>query len=348
MLRQALEEDEERTKLIHKNNPPVEEAPSYGTRSDEGQLSTYDEEESEDDDEDDDDVTLDDEDALPPTCFQKFCKTINDTFVVIANVENLWDTDSNVDPSNRRRNHLIVLFWFVVLAASYAGERTTFKLLSDQSGPFRIFSVEVVTATHAIMLGVFMILGRVLGYGSKLSLGISLVDVALMAILDTANLLLVFLSAYHVPPTLTVILVQFTLPLTAFFTQFVHPRGRYACWRRRENNNNNNSSEISGAKQTMDDSPIIQDMQDPHEYHGCGGLAKEHTWGSLLLAMAVLLALLPALYSIINPEFWLYADPIPLRTAANSLMYVSACIPAAASQLYKGMPQQRIDLVRTG
>jgi hypothetical protein len=66
-----------------------------------------------------------------------------------------------------------------------------------------------------------------------------------------------------------------------------------------------------------------------------GGLSRTHVWGATIITSAVLLALIPAFYSIIDPSVFLYADPIPLRTAINTLVYVSSCIPAAASQLYK-------------
>jgi hypothetical protein len=68
---------------------------------------------------------------------------------------------------------------------------------------------------------------------------------------------------------------------------------------------------------------------------GFGGLALTHVWGSLILFAAVLLALCPAFYAIADPDFFIYADTIPTRTAVNTLFYVSSCIPAAASQLYK-------------
>jgi hypothetical protein len=68
---------------------------------------------------------------------------------------------------------------------------------------------------------------------------------------------------------------------------------------------------------------------------GWGGLAAPHLWGSLILFLAVLLALCPAFYAIADPDFFNYADTIPSRTAVNTLFYVCACIPAAASQLYK-------------
>jgi hypothetical protein len=189
----------------------------------------------------------------------------------------------------------------------------------DRAGPFRLFAVEVVTAVHAILLGLSIIAyafatrasthsPRAAGssafrpssaqnyndtsdYADKpLGLGIPIVDVALMALLDVVNLILVFLTGIYVPPTLTVILVQFLIPLTVFLTQALPGRG---------------------------------------------GLSPNHLWGSLIILVAVVLVMFPALYSIADPNFFVYADPIPLRTAYNSLLFLSASVPAAASQLYK-------------
>ena len=326
------------------------------------------------------------------------------------------------------RRKWIVLLWFVVLATSYAGERSTFKLLVDRAGPFRLFAVEVVTAVHAILLGVSMLVYALVttlsssssaaasaaaaasssisafypdgtdqqtqqltsannaadggggpavavvgggadggvdptaaaaaigggvdpaaaattavagGGGNRrshshrhrsstsyyadkpLGLGVPLVDVSLMALLDVVNLILVFLTGIYVPPTLTVILVQFLLPLTVFLTQFSHPDGRFACCRDSAGSSNNAASD--------DHPPAPATSALP----GWGGLGANHLWGSLIIFAAVALAMVPALYSIANPDFFVYADAIPLRTAYNSLLFVSACIPAAASQLYK-------------
>ena len=68
---------------------------------------------------------------------------------------------------------------------------------------------------------------------------------------------------------------------------------------------------------------------------GWGGLSLSHILGSVIISMAVLLALCPAIYSILDPAFFIYADAIPLQTAYNTMLFVSSCIPAAASQLYK-------------
>lgn len=277
---------------------------------------------------------------------------------IIANVENLWDSDMEVSPDQRRRNQLVVLFWFFILALSYAGERSTFKLLVDRTAPFRLLTVEAVTAAHALLLGVIVMAGYFLkSPSSKMKLGIPLTDVGVMALLDTLCILLVFVSGYRVPPTLTVILVQFTLPLTAFLTQFGHPDGMCSLTRKPgqgdrgtlgtngQRTNTGRSNGRNSAVTSMDGGQTISALStlpndacatDPSRYpmertavSGYGGLAKEHVWGSLILFLAVMFALLPAFVTLIDPNEFMYADSIPTRTAINSLLYVSSCIPAA-------------------
>jgi CRT-like, chloroquine-resistance transporter-like len=333
--------------------------------------------------------------------------------------------------ANRRRNNTIVLFWFVVLAASYATERSTFKLLVDNVEPFRLISAQYVTLMHAILLCIGIALERwytsstVLSASTsnhtsptlstsagslaaspqqqqqqsqiyntsrqqfnrrgrrqqhehniqdhqfamwKLPLGIPYVSVGVMALLDSISLLSLFLSGSHVPPLCTVILIQFTIPLTAFLTQFIHSDGRFHCvvkWisqqctsedtddDEEEGDENNNNQHIdsnegmnhpppppqSGAVQSPNQRADGVHQNDPQDTStalpGYGGLAIEHVWGSVVLALAVLIALIPALYSLVNPKYFAYADTIPIRTAVNTLVYVTSCIPAAASQLYK-------------
>lgn len=141
-----------------------------------------------------------------------------------------------------------------------------------------------------------------------------------MALLDTLHMILVFTAGIHVSPTLTVILVQFTLPLAALITQVAHPDGcvQYLCGCKRRRGASNQETAETAQTQT-----------------GLGGLYLEHVVGCVIISLAVLLSLYPAIYSIWDPLFFLYGDPIPLRTAYNTLLFVSACIPAAASQLYK-------------
>ena len=333
MLRQALEEAERRPLVP----PPEPEEPSV------------DEDDDEEDDDDDYLLEWDQETSsvtdLPQTIWNK----LKTCFLVVANVENLWDsphdTEARMGQEGYRDSTLIVLFWFVVLATSYACERSSFKLLVDRAAPFRLFAVEMVTGVHALILGLTMVIKScVQPATARLGLGIPVVDVALMALLDTATLLLVFLSGYHVPPTLTVILVQFTLPLTALLTQFVHPDGRFHCCRPPVEPEPQCSDSPTGSPGTygaiannnsVPAPPPGQRMPEGTPIPGWGGLSWEHIWGSGIIALACLLALLPAFYSIADPEFFAYADTIPMRTAINTLTYVSSCFPAAASQLYK-------------
>jgi hypothetical protein len=142
-----------------------------------------------------------------------------------------------------------------------------------------------------------------------------------MALLDTVHMLLVFITGIHVSPTNTIILAQFTLPLTALITQFVHADGctQRCCGKR------NNSSDGKSDSNRREGQPLM----------GWGGLSTEHILGSIIISLAVLMALCPAIYSIWDPEFFLYADTIPTQTAYNTLLFVSSCIPAAISQIYK-------------
>jgi CRT-like, chloroquine-resistance transporter-like len=284
---------------------------------------------------------------------------------VVANVENLWDSPHpNLQQHSlaarrlRRRNQNVVLFWFVVLASSYAGERSTFKLLVDRAGPFRLFTVQMINGTHILFLGTGLIISYCRQRSRFMALGIPLVDCVLMALLDSISLVLVFLTGAHVPPTLTVILVQFTIPLTAFFTQFIHHDGKFKCCIRDSTNanqtpthsNSGSPNELSPlmdpfANNHKDSSPQRTAAQPPpplplhsttdERLPGWGGLAAAHVLGSLILFLAVSLALCPAFYSIANPDFFIYADAIPTRTAINTLFFVLSCFPAAASQLYK-------------
>jgi hypothetical protein len=382
MLRQALAEAKKRNATESSRIDPAEQdAASYGATSvadsqqpshTSGDEETLDVEgEEEDDDEDDDDSWDEDEESHEenePTLFHIVYHRIRSCVLVVANVENLWDDPP--DPQTRRLSQLIVLFWFVVLACSYAAERSSFKLLVDRAGSFRLFAVGMVTSVHAILLGLFLLMSLCFKQdqdSKKIKLGISVVDVALMALLDTVALIMMFLSGLHVPPSLIVILIQFTLPLTAFLTQFVHPDGRWtfvasiatndasARTDRSQGQSSSNNDLVSSsptdlfhtyrfdgqddddiyAQPLISTPPTTAAAAEGEPMEQMGGLSSTHVWGAIIIALAVFLALIPAVYSIIDPSVFLYADPIPVRTAINTLLYVSSCIPAAASQLYK-------------
>jgi hypothetical protein len=126
-------------------------------------------------DEDDDADTLD---AAPveSNCLWKGVLAIYNLTLVVANVDNLWDS-----PTHRRTNRtwFVVLFWFTMLASGYAVERTTFKLLVDRTGPFRLFSAVVLTATHALLLSLGMLISNLINksWSGINGLGIPIVDV---------------------------------------------------------------------------------------------------------------------------------------------------------------------------
>jgi hypothetical protein len=150
----------------------------YDNRSAE-EIGSYDPEDGEfsiigdvwDDDEDDENSI---QSEKPNLCLS-FWKKVKSLVMVILNVENLWDSP---DRGASRKNHLVVLFWFFILATSYAFERSSFKLLVDHTGPFRLFMVEMVTFTHAFLVGLGMVISAFLRQDFKMQpLGIPIVDV---------------------------------------------------------------------------------------------------------------------------------------------------------------------------
>jgi len=249
--------------------------------------------------------------------------------LIVINVENVWDSPHTSHGREiSRRNHFVILFWFFILAISYTAERTTFKLLVDGTGPFREFAVVIVSLTHALLVGCGILASAISRKTfTILPLGIPLVDVSLMALLDTFHMLLVFLTGYHVAPTLTVILIQFTIPLTAMLSQFIHEDGYFKRFRGQHQQETRRSETIQ----------IVHDVAVGQPLRGFGGLSNEHIFGSIIIFLAVLLALCPSIYTLIDGDFFRYAttNEIPTQTAFNTILFVSSCIPAAASQLYK-------------
>jgi hypothetical protein len=111
---------------------------------------------------------------------EKAWKKTKGCFFLVLNVENLWDSPSmnGAQVSRSRRNNFVVLFWFFILASFYASERCTFKLLVDRTGPFRLFAVEMVTFSHATMVGGGMLISAISRKSFRMQpLGIPIVDV---------------------------------------------------------------------------------------------------------------------------------------------------------------------------
>ena len=158
-----------------------------------------------------------------------------------------------------------------------------------------------------------------------------------MAILDICALLLALITGYHVPPTLTVILVQWTIPLTVLFTQFTHPDGKFRglfCRNADENSPGEHEIETMLDIEPEIDATTLASFNTP-PLPGWGGYARAHLWGSFVITLAVFLGLSPAFITFYNPDIFSYADRLPLRTAINSIVFALACVPSAASQLYK-------------
>jgi hypothetical protein len=112
---------------------------------------------------------------------EKTWQKVKGCFFLVLNVENLWDSPSATSSEHHgvsRKNHCVVLFWFFVLAASYASERSAFKLLVDRTGPFRLFTVEVITFSHAFIVGLGMLISAIARKDFSMKpLGIPIVDV---------------------------------------------------------------------------------------------------------------------------------------------------------------------------
>jgi hypothetical protein len=133
----------------------------------------YDDDDINSDDGDDDSSSEPSEEEKEPF-LERCCLDIRDCIATIADVDNLWDESAG---HITRRNRLLVLFWFFMLATAYAGERSTFYLLCDRTGPFRLFSAVMITSCHALLLAFGMLLSAIHRRDfSPKSLGIPIVD----------------------------------------------------------------------------------------------------------------------------------------------------------------------------
>ena len=193
MLRRALEQQQEQ---LRDQTPSDSETASltagqvdeYGSTSAATLTKDAEEDESdayfgdEDDEEEGDDYSYDNASSTSSeNILQKSFQAVRNFFLVIANVDNLWDSPSSRNGEGGNRTSFVwcvVFFWFSMLSCGYAIERTTFKLLVDRTGPFRLFSAQVITAIHALFLGIGMAISAVIHKRfERKALGIPIVDV---------------------------------------------------------------------------------------------------------------------------------------------------------------------------
>ena len=294
----------------------------------------------------------------------KLYRLIRDAIILITNTDDVWDSPAFQNPSHRRdrsgsiqsyssasslhqrqgstrrmqdvpslseeprvslQHKIAVLFWFLVLAAFYALERVSFKIMADRMGPFRmVVGGEVVLAVHALIGGAFTSFRWICRKKSKRSgLGmLPLADVALMAVLDTIQLLLVVISGSHVAPILTAILVHVTIPMTTYINTIIGPKGcLYEVFR---------SSEKE-ARENAEDEPNREVV----EAGAPGFQSSQMLFGATLIMLSSILALAPALLTLTCPSFLSSKDVMADRSAWNTLLFFVSYIPGAISQSFK-------------
>lgn len=207
------------------------------------------------------------------------------------------------------RHKVVVLFWFLVLAAFYALERCSFKIMADRMGPFRmVVGGEIVVVTHAFITGTWMLLRWVCGKSKRTTAMLPLADIGLMAILDSVQLLLCAISASHVAPILTAILVHVTIPFNTLINKFTRPK-----------------------LGTPSSSSAAQDASAAES----GTQTSQLVFGASLIMLSSILALAPAVLTLCVPTMFSSTDLMADRTAMNTILFVISYIPGAISQSYK-------------
>ena len=151
-----------------------------------------------------------------------------------------------------------------------------------------------------------------------------------MAFIDSIHLLFSLISASHVSPVLTVIIVQLTIPLTAYMSQcFIYSHANISSSERYST-----TTEYAYERQNDDIYNINSDIDtEPKSI----GLNRQHIIGASIIFIAIIIAIFPALIEVLNPSFGLSQDVAKITTevAQNTIFFTLACIPAAASTLYK-------------
>ncbi len=226
------------------------------------------------------------------------------------------------------RHKFGVLFWFLILAAFYALERCSFKIMVDRMGPFRmVVGGEMVVVLHAFITGTWLMMRWMLQIRNrKKTVAVTnvmsmlpLADVGLMAVLDTVQLLLSAISASHVAPILTAILVHVTIPFSTLINYFTRPKPKL------ESNEEENEGD---ANITLNRNPSANTLDGNQS-------ASQLFFGATLIMLSSILALSPAVLTLVAPTIFSSKDLMADRTAMNTILFVMSYIPGAISQSYK-------------
>lgn len=123
-----------------------------------------------------------------------------------------------------------------------------------------------------------------------------------MAILDSIQLLVAVISGSRVAPILTAVLVHFSIPVSTLINMIF--------FRKQEINGNGDDSHVNR-------------------------LSPQIIFGSTLILISSLLALAPAILALIYPAYFSSTNVMANRSAWNTMVFTTSCIPAAISQIYK-------------
>lgn len=122
-----------------------------------------------------------------------------------------------------------------------------------------------------------------------------LVQNSVMAVLDSIHLILVVIAGAYVSPTLTVILVQTTIPFMTLFTIFFKPEAvnnTICCTIRQGEASRRNCS----VRPSNEVSP---------------GQSSGYVRGASIIFSATFLGLVPAFVALWNPSLFSFQDPSP-------------------------------------
>jgi hypothetical protein len=187
--------------------------------------------------------------------------------------------------------------------AASAMERLAFKAAVDLAGPLRFVVAQVVTVGYVAILGVWVGAKAFRGKLYQGTLSFPKHKMGIIALLEATQLIMTTVSGAWVSPTLTLLLLQGSLPLAVMFSS----------------------------------TPKEGDLGAPR------GLGRAPRWvrgaGIAAVFVAVVLSLVPLLLPI---EFGEWFGPYALSTTEestkeriNSLLYLASAIPAASSQVYR-------------